>query len=749
MVSVAKKMLKNKRFMLGRITASALIVVGLLFLSLSSVPITTTYSYRDMDDPREYFYMVQGNRIEQVIQFNKSYVEKISVCISNMTYGTQGVLKLNLHEKGSEYILAEGEINLENAKNREFIWFDVKKEVDTGKLYQLDVITNGVDGELAILCRNQDTNISETVEFATEYGVTLEQYLAVDFSYRSKLDMHTIICLWIFGIVVIAYILGWEFIIEARSRLTKSICVTIMLLILPFFYSYCVPEHDTIHTKFYFGLAIYYILLLSISFVLYLRKKISFIAFFVAITLLNGIAYSFVYMPVSSPDETTHFYESYRLSSIIMGQESTDECGNVLVRKCDLNNKKTQIDDNYVIQLWEKCNEQISDEDEQLVAADYPWYIYAPILGYVPQAIGITFARLLHVNYFWLIYFGRFANLLAFTILVSIGISVVPKAKWIVFSICSFPFLIQEVASYSYDTLIIAFSILLGCYVFNLMEQEKQVSRAQLSALLLICVCLANFKPVYFPLIGLVFLIPNKKICVSCKKAISIKVAILVISFSTLLVVFHHGSPLNMESLQQVCITAPVSESTEIEPELYDGWINPTNGIVHYSSGVTESAMNYLLHNPLDIFQRIIYTFFESIDWFVLYIFGNYMGGHEIRIPVTVTIMFVLYFFHSIGRERNKEYSAKNVMMKSYILLLNSASIFGLMLVSYLQMSPLGEQLLIGIQGRYFYPLMITLIFENYGKKQEKEGDYFVELSVISLVHIMTLLYSESIIWGR
>lgn len=40
-------------------------------------------------------------------------------------------------------------------------------------------------------------------------------------------------------------------------------------------------------------------------------------------------------MPMSSPDETTHFYESYRLSNIIMGQESTDEYGNILVRQCD------------------------------------------------------------------------------------------------------------------------------------------------------------------------------------------------------------------------------------------------------------------------------------------------------------------------------------------------------------------------------------------------------------------------------
>ena len=749
MVSSVKSILKKKRFMIGRIVASVLILLILLFLSFSPIPITTTYSYLEMEDAREYFYMVQGNRIEQIIQFKKPYVERIAVCISNIKYGTQGVLQLNLHEKGTEDILAESEINLETVKDREFIWFNVKKEVDTEKLYQLDVITNSVVGEFAILCRTQDTNISEVVKLATEYGITLDSYLAVDFAYRSKLDMHTMISLWMLGIVVIIYILGWEFIIETRSRLTKSICMTILLLVVPFSYSYFVPDGDSFHTKFYLGLAIYYTLLLVITFLLYNKKKIAFVPFFALVTLLNGIAYSFVFMPVSSPDETTHFYESYRLSSIIMGQESTDEYGNVLVRNCDLYEKKTLINDKYVVQLWEKWDEQISNEDEKIVASDYLWYISAPVLGYVPQALGITFARLMHGNYFWLIYFGRFANLIAFTTLVSLGIYVAPRIKWLVFLICSFPFLLQEVASYSYDTLIIAFSILLGCYVFKLMEQEASVSKKQLLTLLLICICFAQFKPVYFPLIALVLLIPNDKIGQSKIRGAIAKSIIIAMALIVMLLMYRYESPLNIKSLQGERVPMPIAENIDVEQQLYDGWLySKTGGIIHYSSGATESAICYLMHNPLDIFQRILYTILDCIDWLVLYIFGNYMGGHEIRIPVFVTLLFTICFFNYVARETKGKYSKQNVMIRLYVLFLDCISIFGLMLVSYLEWSSPGKRELIGIQGRYFYPLMITLIFGKCGRIQ-KEEDHFVDLSVISLVHILTLLYSCNVIWNR
>lgn len=750
MISNIKEVMKNKRFMAGRIIVSASILMILLILSLSSTSMITTYSYRDMDDAREYFNMVQGNRIEQVIQFKKPYVERIAICISNMKYGTQGALKLNLHEKGTEDILAVSEINLETAKCRKFIWFDVKRDVDTEKIYQLDVITSDVVGEVTILCRNQDTTVSEVIDSATEYGFVLDNtYLAVDIAYRSKLDAHTIICLWMLGGIIIAYILGWEFIIETRSRLIKSICKTVLLLVVPFSYSYFVPDGDAFHTKFYLGLTIYYILLLVVTFWFYYKKRITFISFFILVTLLNGIAYSFVFMPVTSPDETTHFFESYRLSSIIMGQESTDAYGQVLVRNCDLYEKKTQIDDKYVVQLWEKWDEQISIEDEEIVASNYPWYISAPVLGYVPQAIGISMARLLHVNYFWLIYFARFANLLTFTMLAALGIYVAPRAKWLVFLICSFPFLLQEVASCSYDTLIIAFSILLGCYIFKLMEQEENVSKKQVLILLLICVCFAQFKPIYFPLIALVFMIPNNKIDVSPIRSVMIKSAVIAVAFIMLLLVYDYASPLNMKSLRGEYIPLPVVENIAAEPQLFDGWLySQTGGIIHFSSGVTESAISYLMHNPLDIFQRIVYTILDCIDWLVLYVFGNYMGGHEIRIPISVTLLFVICFYRYVTKETKGNYSKQNVVRGLYVLLLVSISVFGLMLVSYLQWSSLGEKELIGIQGRYFYPLLITLIFGKCGKMQMEE-DHFVDLSAISLVHIMTLLYSCQVIWNR
>ena len=167
MISSMKKVFINKKYLGLRLLVSGLLIFTLFFLSVSSIPISTTYSFREMDDPQYYFYMVQGNRVEQQIQFRKPYVDRMGICISNMTYDTQGTLMLELHEKESEEILANGEIDLANAKDKEFIWFDVKCEVDKDKVYQLDIITENVVGELAILSRIQDANLAEMIEPAT------------------------------------------------------------------------------------------------------------------------------------------------------------------------------------------------------------------------------------------------------------------------------------------------------------------------------------------------------------------------------------------------------------------------------------------------------------------------------------------------------------------------------------------------------------------------------------------------------
>lgn len=744
-----KKFFENNKYMVFRSTVCILILCILMGLSISSMPVSTIYSYNEMDETQEDFFMAPGNRIEQIIQFRKPYVERLAVCINNMTHGTHGKLRFFFHEKESDVILAEGEIDLDSIEAREFIWFDVKQSVDVEKQYQLDIFTNEMEGEIKILCRNQNTTISEVTESATEYGVPLDKHMAIDIAYRAKLENHTLICLWILGIIFTVYILGWEYITATKERLQKSICASSMVLILPLFYSYCIPDCDAVHTKMYMGLVLYFLLLVLISFGLFYRKKISFLSFFIAVTLLNGVAYSFVYMPVSSPDEGTHFYESYRLSSIMMGVDSTDEYGNVLIRKCDLNDRETQITDKYVVELWEKSKEQISKDDEEMVSSDFPWVVYAPILGYVPQAIGITFARMLHLNYFWLMYFGRFVNLLTYIILVTLGLYAVPKAKWIVFAICNFPFIIQETASLSYDTLIIGFSILLCCYVFSLMEQKQNISLKQIGLLIVICMCFSNFKPIYFPLIGLVLLIPNKSFGESFIKSLLIKGFILIVSVGMLKLVYYHGSPLNVESLQPKNVMVHNSAVIEMEDELFDNWVRPDEGIVHFSGGVSDTAKAYLVQNPLDMFEKIVYTLFESIDWFVLYFFGNYMGGHEIRIPITITILFIIWFMKIINNERNGQYSKEKTKMNMYILFLISISVFGLILVSYLQWSDLSSRRLIGIQGRYFYPLSGVIIFANYGKIQEKEEDSFVCLSIINTVHILTLLYSQSIIWSR
>ena len=163
-----------------------------------------------------------------------------------------------------------------------------------------------------------------------------------------------------------------------------------------------------------------------------------------------GILYLFVLPPLTAPDEISHYVSAYRLSSQMTGQPQRDRYGRVLLRAQDawiedLNGDFVyEPDEDGNLQVTAESREQAAKLGETLeestyellhslglngqyapertaeiealgsyVSSTYPPVTTTP-LAYVPQAIGISLARLLGLNTVSLLYFGRFCNLLFF-----------------------------------------------------------------------------------------------------------------------------------------------------------------------------------------------------------------------------------------------------------------------------------------------------------------------------------------------
>ncbi len=168
---------------------------------------------------------------------------------------------------------------------------------------------------------------------------------------------------------------------------------------------------------------------------------------FTAIAICFGLTFWLIITPMSVPDETIHYEYSFQLSNYMMGKEDhlifDEEYQNYGAFAGHLNisaayerfikkiNRPMHLDDKE-----SKMNFDIDDSYK---------------ICFVPQALGITVARLLNWNMLRTFYLGRLFNLAFYVICVYIAIRNTPYHKLLFGIIATLPIFMQQAASFSYD----------------------------------------------------------------------------------------------------------------------------------------------------------------------------------------------------------------------------------------------------------------------------------------------------------
>ena len=114
---------------------------------------------------------------------------------------------------------------------------------------------------------------------------------------------------------------------------------------------------------------------------------------------------------------------------------------------------------------------------------------YSPI-GYLPQAAGMLFGRMLNFSPLLLFYCGRLANLGVYIFLIYLAIRKIPFAKWLVAGISLMPITLFESASLSPDALNNGLCILFIAYVIHCAvnkNSENPLSRNEILILFIMC----------------------------------------------------------------------------------------------------------------------------------------------------------------------------------------------------------------------------------------------------------------------
>lgn len=327
-----------------------------------------------------------------------------------------------------------------------------------------------------------------------------------------------------------------------------------------------------------------------------------------------------------------------------------------------------------------------------------------PFYGYLPQAIGLMFAKVFDLSVMWAMWLGRIFNLLLYATLVSFAVKKSPILKVPIIVTACIPVAIQQAASFSIDSLFIGLGIYICAYFFYMVKVEDYTLENK-DILLFSALCLV-FGLCRLPALAsvlLLFLVPSKKF-----KSYNSKLFKFIGLFLVLLVgiIFaSHAMPNTMHSWRLSFSTQRHFNSTEQLNYMISHPADSLVAIFHFINGLENGPIlsalvnlystapgNTALHNLG--FISAIYPLFIGAVWLFYPQLEKFDFKTRIGSLVVVTIIY-----------------------------------FATYLIQTLTWSPVGDLYSAAVHARYFLPFFVLIPFIfgiNHTRERNKELDKYI-----------------------
>ena len=436
----------------------------------------------------------------------------------------------------------------------------------------------------------------------------------------------------------------------------------------------------------YFALAMYIGLsaCLIIIYLMFAKEKRP-ECLFGSFALCLGVVYLFILPPFVVPDEPSHFVTAYMESSKLLGEEETNAEGKIIVSSDTLwgQDERQASSDTYVQYMKGAVGESSSVESKTVTRA--PLTSTHP--GYLPQILGISLARIIGLNSEQLLLLGRLFALMLYCFLMYVAIKHMPFGKTFLFIIGTLPMTMQQVVSYSYDSLLLGVCFLTFSLLLEYIYTEKVITWHGYVVLGLATVVIASVKFVYLPLLGIALLIPSYKFG-SLRKKIAGAAGIVSLSMTTILLT-------RLSTIQKAA-----GGATQL-PEA--------------AGGGTRITIDYCLQNISSVIEMFYRTLEQQISRWLSGALASPLGWLEISLPDIVIIGFLFVLLLCICKSRpftDRRVLAGSRVYPLFLFVLMTGAIMFSMLLDW---TPMGSMEIQGVQGRYFIPFLplILLILDN------------------------------------
>ena len=415
--------------------------------------------------------------------------------------------------------------------------------------------------------------------------------------------------------------------------------------------------------------------------------------------LVFGLLMVFFTPPLSFPDEAAHFSRAELMTEGYLYPEYSEN-------GISINNYYFVFQDSYhgvtILSPENQYNNPINDNKGYC-----EWTTSSPFYSYLLSALGILIAKLLNLTAIWALYLSRIANLIFYGAVAYFMIKIIPKFKLPLLVIATMPLCISQVSSVSYDAFILTFTLVILTYFIKMYCGE--VTSKNLAIFFISIILISLIKPPYIMLGFLLLVVPFedeklKKYTLIAMLALFVLILLNSSSFFT-----------------SLFTTTAVTSS------------NPSVPANVSSSG----QISFILSNPLIILTLIKNTLFSVPSLFVLKSnFFHYTGYKGIKL---INLLYVLFFIgFSLFYKLDVELEKKERLILAAIFLI---TYFGIYAIFYITWSPVGTALILGVQARYFIPVitLLPLIINLKNRKIENKEIYIFTFIIICLTGLFML----------
>lgn len=430
------------------------------------------------------------------------------------------------------------------------------------------------------------------------------------------------------------------------------------------------------------------------------EKGIRLERFFVIMAIVLGICYMIINTPNTAYDERSHYISAYHYSDVLMGYGFSMEDGTFVMRNEDA--KILEFSDFVGMETYRQLGEQLSFLETEEGNTEFTYGIAGNFWQYIPQTIGLTIGRLLHLGHIPTYYFARLLNLAFFIFLVYCAISILPFGKMTMTLLALMPICMQQAASMSYDASLYGAAFLFTAVLLKLAFETSQITKKQI---IIACISAwfmgAQKMGIYVLLCTLLFLIPMKKFkntgrWLGCIVLIG---GCYVISFLLNPIIYSYFFP--------------CGGTESLSPD--------------YVEKVTYTLAD-LLADPIGFLGIIGNSIIEKGHYYWTSLFGSHLGSYALTLPDIYCVELLLILFFSVipcvkdEKKQFVKYPEWGHRIWFLAIFLLQWMIYWVSF--YLSVTPKGEQVIWGVQGRYFVPVVFLFFMFFRGNKLSFKRNY-------------------------